>query len=77
VSARRVSGGNALLYQADLGRERLLNETGTFIWDRLDGRLGPQEIAVEMTAAFAGIDGESAASDVQAFAAELLAQGFV
>ena len=77
VSARRVDGSSALLYQADLGRERLLNETGTFIWDRLDGRLSLGEIAVEMAAAFTEIDAESAACDVQAFAAELSAQGFV
>lgn len=77
VSARRVNGRSALLYQADLGCERLLNETGTFIWDRLDGRLSPSEIAVEMAGAFTGVDAESATRDVQSFAAELLAQQFV
>jgi SynChlorMet cassette radical SAM/SPASM protein ScmE len=75
VSARRVDGG-ALLYQADLGRERLLNETGAFIWDRLDGRLSPPEIATEMATVFDGVDAESAEPDVRAFADELLAQGF-
>ena len=73
-TARRAAA--TLLYQADLGRERLLNETGTFIWDRLDGRLGPPEIAAEMATVFDGVDAESAEPDVRAFAAELLAQGF-
>ena len=77
VSARRVGGGSALLYQADLGRERLLNETGTFIWDRLDGTRSLDQIAGDLADGFEGIDAESAATDVQAFAAELSAQGFV
>ena len=77
VSARRVDGSSALLYQADLGRERLLNETGTFIWDRLDGTRSLDQIAGDMADGFEGLDAESAASDVQAFAAELSAQGFV
>ena len=76
VSARRVNGSNALLYQADLGRERLLNETGTVIWDRLDGTRSLSEIAGDMVGTFDGVDAESATRDVQAFAAELLAQRF-
>jgi SynChlorMet cassette radical SAM/SPASM protein ScmE len=66
-----------LLYEADSGRERLLNGTGTFIWERLDGMRSLDEIAGAMVGAFDGVDAESAARDVQAFAAELLAQRFV
>ena len=76
VSARRAGADGTLLYEADSGRERLLNGTGTFVWDRLDGMRGLDEIAGDMVGAFDEVDAESAARDVQAFAAELLAQGF-
>ena len=76
VSARRVNGGNALLYQADLGRERLLNETGTFIWDRLDGEHSLASIVEEMLGAFAGVERASAAQDVSDFVGGLLEQRF-
>lgn len=77
VSARRAGAGCTLLFEADSGRERRLNDTGTFVWERLDGTRSLDDVTSEMAGAFAGIDAESAARDVREFTAELLAQRFV
>ena len=75
VSTRRVEADGSLLFHADSGRERLLNATGAFVWDRLDGTRGLDRIANEVTSEFDGISEAEAAQDVVALVAALAHEG--
>ncbi len=58
------------------GQVKVLNSTGAFIWQRLDGRSSLQEIADALSGEFA-IDPESALQDVLAFTRSLLERGLI
>ena len=75
VSLRRVAGEHMLVptvtREVDLDRLYLLNATGVFVWERLDGGASAGELAEAVAGAF-GIDAERAWADVSAFLATLL-----
>ena len=71
--AARVIDGQAVIVTLDDNRMLVLNGTGTFLWERADGRT-LSEVAREMSATFA-VDIEDATADCERFAAELLRRG--
>jgi len=71
--AARVIDGRAVLVTIDDNRMMVLNPTGTFVWERSDGRtLG--EVAREMAGAFE-VDEGKALADCEAFAREMVRRG--
>lgn len=74
--ARQVLGGKAVVLDYEGGRMAGLNETGTRVWERLDGRRTTGEIVDEL-AREDGVPVDEVASAVCAFLAELRARGLV
>ncbi|MFH1490339.1 MAG: SynChlorMet cassette radical SAM/SPASM protein ScmE [Pseudomonadota bacterium] len=77
VSVRLTGRKGALLYHPDHQKERLLNATGLFIWQRLDGCRPLRQIAEEIEAHFEGSPYGQALKDAGAFLADLNRQGLV
>ena len=71
--AARVVGGKALVVVVDRGRLHTLNATGTFLWERCDGRT-VGELADALVEAWP-IDRARALADVGRFVEELAAAG--
>ncbi len=71
--AARVVGGKAVVVVVDRGKLHTLNATGTFAWERCDGRT-VGELADALAEAW-GIDRTQALSDVRRFVEELAAAG--
>lgn len=61
---------------ADLQELFVVNDTGRWLWDRLDGSSSVQELVLGMTAEF-DVDQSEAERDVRAFLSELLEVGLV
>jgi hypothetical protein len=73
--AWQVVGERAVLVDREQGRALALNETGSFLWSRLEGR-SEAELVLELTQAF-DVTGDRAASDVRDFLALLRERGFL
>lgn len=74
IVTRRIAGETILVPVCSRAREvalLTLNEVGTFVWERLDGRRTLLDLAGEVAAAFE-VDAERASSDLVAFAAQLV-----
>ncbi len=71
--AARVVGGKAVVVVIDCGKLHTLNTTGTFAWERCDGRT-VGELAEALAEAW-GIERDQALSDVRRFVEELAAAG--
>jgi hypothetical protein len=72
-----VVDGEAVLVDPD-GKELLtLNEVGTMVWEELDGRRGPDELAAALVGRFDGVTEREVAHDIEAFLAEVEAAGLV
>lgn len=71
--ASRVIDGRAVLVTLDDNRMMVLNATGTFLWERADGR-SLEDVAREMADAFE-VDLGRARSDCHSFVAELARRG--
>jgi Coenzyme PQQ synthesis protein D (PqqD) len=61
-----------LLYHAKINRFCILNRTSSFIWNRLQTPVSPEEIASELCATFDGIALTEALKDVTQAVANLL-----
>jgi len=72
-----MNGPNAILYNADTGREKIINASAFWIWKKLDGRFTREEIAREMSVEFDTDAVETVSDDVRAFLDELLREGFI
>lgn len=67
--AFRVIGGQAVIVVPSTQSMHTLNEVGTFIWQRCDGKTA-DEVVAEMIGEFE-VDEAAARADLDAFAAEL------
>jgi hypothetical protein len=79
VIARRIAGETILVPARRRAREMALftlNEVGTWIWERLDGRTPRGAIVAELVERF-DVDAPRAARDVESFVAELASAGCV
>lgn len=66
-----------LLFNPDTGRINILNETGKFIWSRLDGEKSGNEIIEEMAIIFDIADPKQAEEDFDSFVTSLGKSGFL
>lgn len=78
VVLRHVAGEHMLVptvsREVDLDSLFLLNATGVFVWERLDGRRTLDDLAGAVEAAF-GAPPDAARRDVEAFLAQLAERG--
>ncbi len=74
--ARQVLGGRAVVLHYEGGRMAGFNETGTRVWERLDGRRTIAEIIDEL-AREDGVPVDEVAPAVRGFVADLLARELV
>ncbi len=79
--AREVStcrnGGNAVLYNPDSGREKVINPSGFVIWRKLDGGNNVDDIARALLENYEGVSHEAIFQDACAFLGELLENNFI
>jgi radical SAM protein with 4Fe4S-binding SPASM domain len=73
----REEGEAGLLCNPDTGGVTILNETGKFIWPRLDGGKNREDIIEEMLESFEVSDKQKAAEDFDGFIQELGRSGFL
>ena len=71
VLKREADEDGALLFHPDLNLVKVVNATGLFIFERLDGRTPLDDIARDLAEAFE-VAPEDAARDAREFAAELV-----
>lgn len=77
VIARRIAGETILVPARRRAREMALftlNELGTFVWERLDGRAARGQLVAEIVAAYQ-VDPARAKEDLDAFLRDLTASG--
>jgi len=77
VSTRLIGDQEAVLYHPDTGREKFLNSTGRFIWERLDGSLSVKNLTVRVCEGFASAPSDQVSKDVASFLDDLSQQGFI
>ena len=79
--AREVStcrnGDNAILYNPDTGREKIINPSGFTIWQKLDGGNSADDIARALLENYEGTSHEAIFQDACAFLGELLENNFI
>ncbi|MBN2345225.1 MAG: PqqD family peptide modification chaperone, partial [Candidatus Aminicenantes bacterium] len=79
--AREVStclnGDNAILYNADNGREKVINPSASLIWQKLDGGTNIEAITRSLLENYKGASHEEVQRDVCAFLGELLESKFI
>ena len=71
-----VTEGRAFVINMATSSYITLNHTGTFLWERLDGRSSLGVIAAEMAEAY-GVDISIASSDVLLLANDLASDGYI
>jgi SynChlorMet cassette radical SAM/SPASM protein ScmE len=76
ISACR-RGDNALLYNPDTGREKVINQTAFSVWQKLDGGNSAEELARALLDDFEGASFEDIFKDVREFMGELLESNFI
>ena len=77
VAARRVAEETILAPIGRCGGEKVfytLNEVGTFVWERLDGRLPLSALIPEIVESF-DVESDTAAADLARFVEQLVAAG--
>ncbi|MBW2616248.1 MAG: SynChlorMet cassette radical SAM/SPASM protein ScmE [Deltaproteobacteria bacterium] len=77
VSTQLIGDQEAVLYHPDTGREKFLNSTGRFIWERLDGSLSVKNLTVRVCEGFAAAPLDQVSKDVASFLDDLSQQGFI
>jgi SynChlorMet cassette radical SAM/SPASM protein ScmE len=77
ISTCLIGDREAVLYHPDTGREKFLNPTGRFIWERLDGSLSVKELTVRICEDFASVPLDQVSQDVVSFIDDLSQQGFI
>ncbi len=73
-SAGRILDGEAVVVTPADGKMHTMNEVGTWLWERCDGRRTVAEIVKELTGEF-DVDEETARADVTAFVSLLQEKG--
>ncbi len=71
-----LEGDNAVLFDPDTGREKVLNRTGLILWNAMDGTATMAAVATALTEACEIGTGDDIHADAAAFAEELLRDGF-
>jgi hypothetical protein len=69
--AARIIGGEAVIIGLDDNTMNVLNDVGTFIWERVDKGRTIREIVAEMCDEYE-VDEETACSDVNRFVQEMV-----
>ncbi len=72
-----LSGDNAVLFNPDTGREKYLNPTGFFIWQRLNGKNNANDLAKTILEQFESPSQDVVLQDTVSFLKELAKDGFV
>ncbi len=75
-AAARVVDGEAVLVSSENGMLHSLNDVGTFIWSRMDGRTDLAAIATSLMAEY-DVDRETAYADVESFCQALVEKKLV
>jgi hypothetical protein len=75
-TAHRIMGGEAIAVNFHSSYFYSLNEVGTFIWERCDGRHSVADIAAALAEEYE-VDPAEAARDCQQFIGELVAEGLL
>ena len=70
-------GDNAILFNADFGKEKVINGSAFWIWQNLDGDSNIQEIANDMSRQFEVVSHETVIEDIRNFLSELEKEGFI
>ncbi|MGH9798344.1 MAG: PqqD family protein [Candidatus Polarisedimenticolia bacterium] len=76
LAAYRIYEGKATVVLSERAEVKVVNEIGSLIWDRIDGRRTLGEIADQVVAEY-DVDPEEARRDVLEFAASLSEHGMV
>lgn len=74
--ADRVIDGQAVIVLSDTGDVLILNEGGTWLWERLDGQRTVEELAVALSAEFE-VSMDQGRADLQELLEELLRRGAI
>jgi SynChlorMet cassette radical SAM/SPASM protein ScmE len=69
-------GDNAILFDPDAGREKVINASGRTIWDAMDGRARTEDLAAALARRFDILLTDEIRSDAAAFADELRRDGY-
>lgn len=75
-TAHEITEGQAVLINLNTGVLFSLNATGTFLWERLDGRTSLDAIAADLAAVY-DIESSVTGPDVLELANELLKEGLI
>ncbi len=70
-------GDNAILFNPDAGRDKVINQTGFAVWRKLDGGNSAEEIARALLEDYEGAPDEDIFKDVCDFMGELLEGEFI
>lgn len=70
-------GDNAILFHADKGKEKVINSSAFWIWQKLDGGSNIQEIAKDMSRQFEVVSAETVTEDIRKFLSELKQEGYI
>ncbi len=73
----KSAGLETLLYDPARDVVHILNPTALAVWDLCDGQHTPAQIAAELRARFATVEGQDVAGDVQAVLALLHREGLI
>jgi hypothetical protein len=72
-----VVDGQAVLVDPEGAELLTLNQVGTLVWEALDGRRGPDELATALLGRVSGVGADEFARDIADFLAEVEAAGLV
>ncbi|MCD4743545.1 MAG: SynChlorMet cassette radical SAM/SPASM protein ScmE [Desulfobacteraceae bacterium] len=76
VSTQILSEDGAVLYHSDTGKEKVINPTGLFVWQKLNGSRNAADITNEIKKDFESVQSEQVKADVDEFLQLLESEGF-
>ncbi|MCK5099314.1 MAG: PqqD family peptide modification chaperone [Desulfobacteraceae bacterium] len=76
VSTRTFGKDGAILYHSDKGNEKVINPTGLFVWQRLNGSRNVADITDEIKENFESVQPDQVMKDVYDFLQELESEAF-
>jgi SynChlorMet cassette radical SAM/SPASM protein ScmE len=71
-----LEGDNAILFDPDRGREKVINTAGLAVWNAMDGAARTEDLAAALARRFEASPTDEIRTDAAAFADELLRDGF-
>lgn len=71
-----LEGDNAILFDSDTGREKVVNHSGLVVWNALNGQVQIKDIADKLAKQFEQQISDDIVADTAVFANELLNDGF-